>query len=306
MSLQKLTNYMAAIMLAATSAFAQGVFEGSGEEGNSDCVGDGCGFVPAEPPSDNFSEAVTDSAQGAPDSVSAPDSLKVATTNIDEEDEDRPTYINESAAEYRARKEGFSKRMQFGVRASAGASKSFGNKSSLWNMGLEAGGGLMARLLLGRSFGVATELDFTYRHYSCEKNIVYGIGSTSKFEATIDEKLFEIPLMFQYIFSEDGLFVGLGANLGLKMQGDSEVKQTTDKDGVKTKDVRANTIPTAGVEVGGLLDFGYSFSRWLAADLRFVQNFTNLIDLNLLDEPATLKKSKLYVLHVTLGVTFLL
>ena len=109
----------------------------------------------------------------------------------------------------------------------------------------------------------------------------------------------------QYIFSEDGFFVGAGINLGLKMQADSEVEQVTEKDGSRLKEKRPNTIPASGVEIGGLVDLGYMINRWFMADLRVVQNFTNLIDTDLLGEP-TLKKSKLFTSHVTLGVTFLL
>jgi hypothetical protein len=59
------------------------------------------------------------------------------------------------------------------------------------------------------------------------------------------------------------------------------------------------------VEVGGLLGVGYVVNRWLMVDLRAVQNFTNLLDLDLIAESA-LMHSKLYTMHVTLGATFLL
>lgn len=316
MILKKFSLLFVVFLFSVSATFAQGVFEGSGEVSDPNCVGDGCGFVSAEQAADNAQnfeygdsqnsgETEADSVAQESDSLSTADSLKVATTNIDEEDEDRPNYINETAAEYRARKEGFSKSMQFGVRLAAGFNKSFGNKSDLWNVGFDGGAGLMARLLLGRSLGIATELDFTYRHYSCETQIAYATGHHSNFEATIDEKLFEIPVMAQYIFSEDGLFIGAGVNLGLKMQADSEVKQVTEKEGERLKEKRPNTIPASGVEIGALLDIGYMLNRWLMADLRVVQNFTNLIDMNLLGEP-TLKKSKLFTSHVALGVTLLL
>ena len=314
-----LSNRLAIVFLAGafaiSTAFAQGDFEGSGEVPDPNCVGDGCGFVSADQAAqgeDNSSYSYSDNGvsteeawpdsteQAAADSTEAPDTTEVASTNIDEEDDEAPHYINENAAEYRARKEGFSKGVQFGIRAAAGVNKSFGKGASDWNLGPEFGGGLMARLPLGRTFAVATELDFTYRVYSCEGKSDYG-----KNEASINEMLFEIPFMGQFIFDEDGFFIGMGVNLGLKMSGDSEFKQTIDFEGTSSKDKRSNTVPTVGVEVGGLFDIGYVVNRWFVLDLRAVQNFTNLLDLDLIAESA-LMHSKLYTLHVTLGATFLL
>jgi hypothetical protein len=293
------------LFLIAPLAFAQGVFEGSGEVNDPNCVGDGCGFVPADQASQGngqnyeYGNATTDAdSLASNDSTQTKDSAKVATANIDEEDE-TPHFV-ENAAEYRARKEGFSRGVQFGVRAMGGISKNFGKQSSDWNIGPEFGGGLMARLPLGRSFGVATELNFSYRRYSYDGKSDYG-----KNEASIKEVLFEIPMMGQYVFDEDGFFINLGANLGLKMSGDSEFNQTIDVDGKHDKDKRSNTVPTVGVEIGGLLGVGYVVNRWLSVDLRAVQNFTNLLDLDLIAESA-LMHSKLYTMHVTLGVTFLL
>lgn len=314
-----LSNRLAIVFLAGaftiSTAFAQGDFEGSGEVPDPNCVGDGCGFVSADQAAqgeDNSSYSYSDNGvsteeawpdsteQAAADSTEAPDTTEVASTNIDEEDDEAPHYINENAAEYRARKEGFSKGVQFGIRAAAGVNKSFGKGASDWNLGPEFGGGLMARLPLGRTFAVATELDFTYRLYSYEGKSDYG-----KNEASINEMLFEIPFMGQFIFDEDGFFIGMGVNLGLKMSGDSEFKQTIDFEGTSSKDKRSNTVPTVGVEVGGLFDIGYVVNRWFVLDLRAVQNFTNLLDLDLIAESA-LMHSKLYTLHVTLGATFLL
>ncbi len=317
-----LSNRLAVVLLAGALAsplaFAQGVFEGSGEVSDPNCVGDGCGYVPADQATQGSAEqgysygensevASADSASGeqvpadsaVSDSTLA-DSAKVATMNIDEEDDDTPHYITENAAEYRARKEGFSRGVLFGVRVSGGANKSFGQKSGDWNIGPEFGAGLMARLPLGEIFGVATELNYSYRNYSYESESDYG-----EYEATIKEMLFEIPVMGQFVVDEDGLFFALGVNLGLKMSGESEFKQTITAEGHKSKDKRSNTIPTVGVEIGGLADIGYVVNRWLVMDLRVVQNFTNLLDLDLIAE-STLMHSKLYTMHVSLGATLLL
>ena len=309
-----LSNRLAVLLfagsLAASASFAQGVFEGSGEVNDPNCVGDGCGFVSAEQaqgsdgyeysaPADSNETAGQDSLAGT-DSLQAPDTSDVATANIDEEDDDRPHYINESAAEYRARKEGFSKGVQFGVRVAGGANKSFGKKAEDWNIGYEGGAGLMARLPLGNTLGVAAELNFSYRHYSYEGKTDY-----SRNKATIDEMLFEIPVMAQYTFDEDGLFMGIGVNLGLKMNGESEFKQSTTINGKQVNSKNSNTIPTTGVEIGGLFDLGFVVNRWIVLDLRVVQNFTNTLDQDLIAE-STLMHSKLYTMHTSLGVTFLL
>lgn len=89
------------------------------------------------------------------------------------------------------------------------------------------------------------------------------------------------------------------------MSGDSEFNQTIDFEGTKTKDKRSNTVPTVGVEIGALLDVGCAINRWLVLDLRVIQNFTNLLDLDLIAESA-LMHSKLYTMHVGFGATLLL
>ncbi len=301
------------VLLTAPLALAQGVFEGSGEVSDPGCVGDGCGYVPAgqdyqygenssvaeDSLPDSPERAVSDSVPEA-DSTAVKDPAKVTTTNIDEEDEDSPHYIAENAAEYRARKEGFSRGVQFGVRVSGGMNKNFGRKADDWNFGPDFGAGLMARLPLGESFSVATELNYCYRRYGYEGESDYG-----EYEAEIKEMLFEIPVMGQYVFDEDGFFFALGVNLGLKMGGDSEFRQSITAEGHKSRDKRSNTVPVVGVEIGGLVDIGYVVNRWLVLDLRVVQNFTNLLDLDLMAE-STLMHSKLYTMHVTFGATLLL
>jgi len=315
--------------LSVSSAFAQGVFEGSGEVADPNCVGDGCGYIDpnqeqaTEP--EQGTEPNTEQEQGtepsaeqvsATEDTSASDSTQSDSTdspedsvaaepaksvvNIDEEDEDRPSYINENADEYRARKEGFSRGIQFGFRIGGGVNTSFGDGSENWNLGYEFTGGILAQLPLGSSFGVATELDFSYRHYSYEEDIEYGHN-----EATIDEFLFEIPVIAQYIFDEDGLFIGLGVNLGLKMSGDSEFKQEIETEQYSDSDKHSNTLPTVGVEIGGLFDIGYKVTHWLVADLRVIQNFTNTLDLDYAAE-SSLMHTKLYTMHITAGLTFLL
>lgn len=309
--------------LASSGAFAQGVFEGSGEVADPNCVGDGCGYVDpnqvqsAEQASEgptteqdndatdygtasdaDSTVAQQDSTAMPQDSAEAPQETARATVNIDEEED--ANYINDNADEYRARKEGFSRGIQFGLRLGGGLSKSFGDGSENWNLGFEGTGGLMANLPLTGFISVATELDFTYRHYSYEEDEQYGHN-----EATIDEFLFEIPVMTRYYFDEDGLFIALGINLGLKMSGETEFTQEIETKGIKDNDTRSNTLPTAGVEVGGIFDIGYTLSHWFMVDLRVVQNFTNTLDLDYAAESA-LMHTKLYTMHITAGITLLL
>lgn len=305
-----------------STAFAQGVFEGSGEEDNSGCVGDGCGMEFNEV-SNSTDDTQSDNANGvetvdengvktvvygtdstaqdsvAQDSTKAADSTKV-TEFFDDEDT-RANYVQENASEYRARKEGFSKSIQFGFRAGAGANMNFlGNHTDGWNVGFDLEAGAIAKLPIGNDFSAAAGLDFSYRTYSYE-----GDNDYSHNEASISEMLFQIPAFIQYAFDEDGFFLGLGANISLKMSGETEFKQTVDTKDKHYKDKRSNTMPTVGVELGSLLNIGYVINKNLQVDLRYVQNYTNLLDQDVIAE-STLMKTKLFTSHVTLGVTLLL
>lgn len=294
-----------------TNAIAQGVFEGSGEEDTSGCVGDGCGLefnepaqsqeVPAQEPAENAA-----AENVAADSVAQDSTTKVAadsakTEEFFDDEDSRPNYIQENAEQYRARKEGFSKSIQFGFRAGAGANLNMlGKHTDGWNVGLDVEGGAIAKLPVGNDFAVAAGLDFSYRTYSYE-----GDNDYSHNEASITEMLFEIPAFIQYSFDEDGIFFGLGVNVGLKMSGETEFKQTVDTKEKHYKDKRSNTMPTVGVELGSLLTIGYVINKNLLVDLRYTQNYTNLLDLDVIAE-STLLKTKLFTSHITLGVTLLL
>lgn len=305
-------NFVAAIVLTMSlGAFAQGYFPGSGEEEDpnaSSCVGDGCGLTfpnqeSASNVEDETSATVIDST-AATDSTVVNDSTKATASteeyeDADEEDDGRPYYINESASEYAARKEGFSKTLTFGVRAGGGLNMTFGKKSSGWNMDFEGNAGIAGRLPLYRkTLGVQAELNFTYRHYNYANDVSYGHN-----EAEIKEIIVDIPMMLQYFFDEDGLFINFGLNLGLKMGGESTFRQTIDTEDQYAKDKRSNTLPTSGVEIGGIVDIGYPITRWMIVDLRIVQNFTNMLDMDYIAE-STVMGSKLYTLHTTLGLFF--
>lgn len=324
-------NLTAAMILSfSLSVFAQGYFPGSGEEEDpnaSSCVGDGCGLefpnqnedsnqasseAPEQNSSENHSENnpenASDNVQTASDS-SATDSITAKngtkSTGIEYEDEDdeddaRPYYINESASDYAARKEGFTKQLTFGVRAEGGLNFTFGKKADGWGLGYEGGAGLVGRLpIYRRTLGLQMELSYVLRRYNFEKDVSY-----SHDEAEITQTLFKIPVMLQYFFDEDGFYINFGLNLGLKMSAETTYRQTiTNNEGKIDKRKSSNTLPTVGVEFGAVVDLGYSITQWMAVDLRVIQNFNNLLDVNRAAE-TTAMNAQLYTLHTTLGLSF--
>ena len=224
------------------------------------------------------------------------DSPNTECVEVDESDTyDR--YLQENAEMYRARKEGFSRSIQIGLRAMGGMNTVFGKKSDDWGFGYQAGGGILVRLPIGiRHVSLVPELDFAYRKYNYESKNEY-----SKTEGSLDYMLFEIPIIFRYTFDEDNFFVGIGMNVDLKLTGSSEVTQKNKESGEKDK--RKNTLPSSGVELGGVFNVGYAISRWLIADIRVVQCFTNLLNEDAIAE-SSLSKAHLYTFYTSLGLTF--
>lgn len=224
------------------------------------------------------------------------DSTNTECVEVDETDTyDR--YLQENAEMYRARKEGFSRSIQIGLRASGGMNTVFGKKSDDWGFGYQAGGGILVRLPIGiRHVSLVPEIDFVYRKYNYESKNEY-----SKTEGSLDYMLFEIPILLRYTFDEDNFFVGIGMNLDLKLTGSSEVTQKTKETGEKDK--RKNTLPSSGVELGGVFNVGYAINRWLIADIRVVQCFTNLLNEDAIAE-SSLSKAHLYTFYTSLGLTF--
>lgn len=224
------------------------------------------------------------------------DSTNTECIEIDETDTyDR--YLQENAEMYRSRKEGFSRSIQIGIRAAGGINTFFGKKSDDWGFGYQAGGGILVRLPVGiRHVSLVPELDFVYRNYNYESKNEY-----SKTEGSLDYMLFEIPIIVRYTFDEDNFFVGLGMNLDLKLTGSSEITQKTKETGEKDK--RKNTLPSSGVELGGVFNVGYAINRWLIADIRVVQCFTNLLNEDAIAE-SSLAHAHLYTFYTSLGLTF--
>ncbi|MCQ2105067.1 MAG: PorT family protein [Fibrobacter sp.] len=293
------------------NTFAQGVFEGTGEESASNCVGDGCGveYPNQEQSNESYQDPAQDAIQDstnvavADSSVqdsSAADSTKNNVIDMDDEEDSRDYFVTESKNDYQARKEGFARKIQFGVRAGLGANTAFGKKSSGWKIGFDGNIGFSAALPVSRDFSVQAGIDYTYRRYNYEHDSDYGHN-----EALITEMLFEIPVMIRYAIVDDGFYLGLGGDIGLKMQGDSEFRQTIDTKDRHAKEKRSNTMPTEGVEIGAVADLQFVVNKHFIIDLRVVQNFSNLLATNLLAE-SSLKGSNIMTFHPSLGVSFML
>ena len=151
--------------------------------------------------------------------------------------------------------------------------------------------GFARAVMLGVS--LVPELTFNYRHYVYEKdmNIYTNTGS-------IDIFIFDIPIIFRYTFEDYNFYVGLGLNMGLKLNGTSEFKN-----GAATES-QDNTISTSGMEVGGAFDLGYMLTRWVHVNIRVVQCFTSLSNKSLMREDIFLESS-LNTFYTTVGVSFL-
>lgn len=269
----------------------------AGDGCESACVGDGC-----ESATTQDGDKKTAKNDEYEDCTPADSLLPECNDNAYEEDEDDGTgrFIQDNSEVAKARKEGFSKGIQLGFRVAGGTNMLLGKKADDWNLGIEGGAGILARLSLIRDLSVQLELNFTYRHFSYESETDY-----AKNEATVDMMLFEIPTMFHYALVEDFMYVGIGFNLGLKLDSESEFKQTVDTGKGIEKDKRDNTIPTAGVQAGGLIDLSFALNKFMMLNLRAVQNFTELLNGKAVAETSVMK-SKLYTFHGTVGLAFLL
>ena len=209
------------------------------------------------------------------------------------------TFTNENKEIYRARKEGFYTSINLGFRLAGGVNLLFGNKSDTWGPGYLGNFGLFVRIPFGaQTFRLMTAVDFSYRRYLYEETTEF-----SDNEAYVEMYMFEIPLMLRYIGEDDGFFFGIGGDLGLKLSGFSEFKQESEIEGKLQKDKRDKTIPTNGVEIGAIVDFGYLIDGHFGIDIRIVQYFTNLLDEDNLAE-STLFKSELWPFNATFGVFY--
>ena len=192
----------------------------------------------------------------------------------------------------RMRNEGFQRAVLLGIRAQGGINTFFGKNSDGWKMGFQGGGGLLLKMnFMIKNLSLVPELTFNYRHYSYEQDM-----DAYTNEASIDIMMFEIPIIFRYTFEDYDFYVGLGINMGLKLNGSSEFKTSGGK--------RENTVATSGMEVGGALDIGYMLTRWVSVDIRVVQCFTSLLNKTLVAEEA-FYDSSLNTFYTTLGINFM-
>ena len=192
----------------------------------------------------------------------------------------------------RMRNEGFQRAVLLGIRAQGGINTFFGENSDGWKVGYQGGGGLLLKMnFMVKNLSLVPELTFNYRHYTYEQDM-----DAYTNEASIDLLMFEIPIIFRYTFEDYDFYVGLGINMGLKLNGSSEFKTSGGK--------RENTVATSGMEVGGALDIGYMLTRWVSVDIRVVQCFTSLLNKTLVAEEA-FYDSSLNTFYTTLGINFM-
>lgn len=339
MERSRIFYFLSALAISASCAFAQDSYEadtdsawiaaqngGSTElnsgndEPNAACIGDGCDgteTAPASAPQEADSQqASAGENNAAGDSTAAAgDSSKLAKADSSEYEDCTPAdtllaeckedddtydrYLQENAEQYRARKEGFSRKITLGFRAAGGMNMIFGKKAGDWKLGYEGSAGIFAKMpFFSRSLTLYPELDFDYRVFNFESESSY-----SEDEATIKQMLFEIPVMILYAPDNEGIFVGLGFDLGLKLSSKSEYKQKIDTGKKIEKDKRKNTLPTTGVLIGGAFDIGYAFNSHFSADIRVVQYLINLVNDKAVAE-TEIMDSKLFTFHTTLGISF--
>ena len=181
----------------------------------------------------------------------------------------------------RQRTEGFARPVMLGVRAQGGINTFFGENSDGWEIGFQGGAGILLKMNLGiKNLSLVPELTFNYRRYTYEKDMSDGLYTN---EAVINVIVFEIPIIIRYTFEDYDFFVGLGLNLGLKLNGTSTF--------TSSGGTRENTVATSGMEVGGALDLGYMMTRNVHLNLRVVQCFTSLLNKTLVDEPTFYESS---------------
>ena len=207
-------------------------------------------------------------------------------------------YKNEATSKAeinRQRTEGFARAIMLGVRAQGGTNTFFGSNSDGWSLGWQAGGGLLVKMPLGiKDLFIVPELTFNFRQYRYEQKTDYGTN-----EASIDIMMFEIPIIVRYVLEDYNFYLGLGLNIGLKLTGSSEFDMGLDIGNDKHYE---NTIATSGVEVGGALDLGYMFSRYVHFNIRVVQCFTSLLNQTLVAQKEFMDSTFL-TFYTTAGIS---
>ncbi|MBR2308279.1 Outer membrane protein beta-barrel domain-containing protein [Fibrobacter sp. UWT3] len=290
------------------------------EEPNPECIGDGCGEQAAPEP-EKAADATRKSwekedAKGPADEdeCTPADSLlpecqedNVATYDDDADDDTYDRYINDNSDISRASREGFSSGFSLGFRVAGGLNKIFlGDEIDDWGIGYEANGGIITLTKLGNSgLYASAELSVGYYRYRYEAKLDEE-DYNEQDEATLNVVLFEVPVVLKYAIGGGNLTLGLGVDIGLKLTGSSKFKQTIETSTLtETDESDDDLIPSAGVEVGGIFEIGYTINRNFSVDLRFNQRVLNLLNQDVV-AVTSMTGMKLLASHATLGFSLYL
>ncbi len=287
------------------------------DEPNPDCIGDGCGEAVAAPTTEETKkeEAPSDEEEDCtpadsllPECKDSASETKVASSDDDDDDDDTyDRYTNENADISRASREGFSSGFSLGFRFGGGFNLFFiGEETDDWRIGYEATAGIIAQTKLGiEGLFASVGLSFSYFRYRYEADFEFDDYSEED-EAKVNVALFEIPVIIKYAIGGGNITLGLGFDLGLKLTGSSEFDQTINTSTTTEQDdTHDNTLPTAGLEMGAVLEIGYIVNKNVSVDLRVIQRFTNLLNSDVVFE-SSVKDAKLLGTHATIGISLFL
>ena len=285
------------------------------DEPNPDCIGDGCEKKLAAQKTRKMWQEEDANGPEDEDECTPADSLlpecmdsdtKAASDDDDDDDDTYDRYANENADITRASRESFSSGFTLGFRFGGGANRFvLLDDFEDWRIGSEATAGIIAQTKLGNAGLFATVgLSFSYFRYRYEADLE-DEDFSEKDEANVNVALFEVPLIFKYALGGGSFTLGLGFDLGLKLTGSSSLDQTIETSTTTERDKHDNTLPTAGLEMGGVLEIGYAINKNFAIDLRVIQRITNLLNQDVVFESAV-KDANLLGTHATIGFSLFL
>lgn len=334
MNFFKLILAVSFAMILATAAYAQSDYSSDSSDESSECVGDGCGDVKAKSAKakklrkmweDEDAQAGRSEDECTEEDADLPE-CKDEPEDEDDDDDDDDTYgryVNDNTDIARASREGFSSGFSLGFRIAGGFNMMFlGENLDGWGIGYEANAGLVTLARLGNSgLYASAELDVGYYRYRYADKITHKQGEAKvggeddekesvdwveDDEATLNVVLFEIPIILKYAIAGGAITIGLGVDLGLKLTGSSEFKQTINMgSSTEIDDPHDNTLPTAGVEVGGVFEIAYMVNKNFSVDIRVLQRAMNLLNEDVVAETSLLK-TKLLGTYGTLGISLFL
>lgn len=284
MNFKKISFIASLAMAMAMSAFAQ--------EAPADDDGE---WASAPESSEVSADSTTGTYDGSADSEFADDEEYASAYARYKSQTTKKTEIE------RQRTEGFARPVLLGIRAQGGINTFFGENSDGWKIGFQGGAGLMLKMNLGiKNLSLVPELTFNYRRYTYEKEMADGLYTN---ESVINIFIFEIPIIVRYEFESTDFYVGLGLNLGLKLNGSSSFENVSNN-GDRTPHPNPDPVMTSSMEIGAGLDLGYMISRNTYINLRVVQCFTSLLN-KILVEAQSFQNSSLLTFQTTAGISFL-